>query len=211
VNGEKLIRMVLVLVVGTGLITGIWWFQKQREGFEPVWHPQARHWGHTPLAVSWDPIFWQEHNDSMSEAIASMNRATGCELLMVGELGPGDVRIVSANGAPCGNSEALVVDPGHSAQTYLCPDGTAEIHVSYPGDITMSYLIVFHELGHVAGLMHDGMYKLPEVFPGGGAGPIFVSVMTPNVEEHAPRLGAGLRLPDLSDKDAAALHERYCR
>ena len=51
--------------------------------------------------------------------------------------------------------KGLSIDSDHAATAWLCPDGTAEIHISQPGDITSSYLIALHELGHVLGLVHD--------------------------------------------------------
>ena len=96
------------------------------------------------------------------------------------------VRVLSANGEPCGEF-SLHETKGHSATSYQCPDGTWEIHISYPGDTHTQLCIVAHELGHVLGLADDSWGT---------------RVMNNQLK----------KCPDVvrvSDRDAAAVAERY--
>ncbi|MBW2288647.1 MAG: hypothetical protein JRG90_12575 [Deltaproteobacteria bacterium] len=200
------VRLSSALTLAAAMFVLIWWMNQKRQAAEDVWHPKARHWTSTPLTVSWDEHFWGAHNNSFSKAVSEINGAVGCNQLRVAlDGGPTDVRIVSTDGEPCGDMEALVSKESHAAQTYLCPDGTAEIHIGQPGDVTKSYLIAIHELGHVLGLGHD-----PYIASGANA-PMSVSMMVPNVADYSGRLGTGRRLPAASDKDRRELAKRYCK
>jgi len=194
----------LMIVITFALAASIWWMKRKAYDEEVVWADTAAELSPLPVKVEWDKDAWGAHSESFVKAMGEINSAVKCQLFEAAN-GGGRVKIVSANGEPCGSAEALVDDRGHAAQSYRCPDGTYEIHVSEPGDTTTSYLIVMHELGHVVGLAHDGRYVVGE------HAPMFVSVMTPNVADHARRMEAGKMLPTLSEKDAKALRERYCR
>ena len=191
-------NLFLTISAAALLMAGIGTMYKCRQAHEPVWHSQARTWAKVPLVVGWEP---SSHGESYAAAVDVINERVGCKLLRVSLTEKPDVRIVEGDLSACGVDTGVVIDPDDAAQAYLCPDGTAEIHVNYPGDITMSYLIAYHEFGHVLGLAHDGTYSDEAMF---------VSIMTPAVTAHSARLEGGKALPMLSDKDTKALGYRYC-
>ncbi len=125
-----------------------------------------------------------------------MNRAIGCNVFAFGE--PWDVRI-SLGGDPEMASD-------HPAATWRRGRRVHTI-VNALGDVTESYILFGHELGHALDLAHDAYVPVP---PDGMRLRGFVSLMAPNAVRHAYRLQAGARLPALSDRDRAALHARYC-
>jgi hypothetical protein len=132
-----------------------------------------------PEAAYYSTIFW---NRVMPVDDDGFHK----DLFYANDEGP-RVRVLSANGEPCGSS--LLTRPpeedGHSAVTYECADGTWEIHVYYPGDRHTIYCILAHEFGHVLGLADDKSGSM---------------VMNQKVCPEAVRV---------SDKDAAAVIERY--
>lgn len=159
-------------------------YTKIVQPLEPVWLPQSKHWD-TPISVTWDREFWGSHNESFDMAIGMINARVGCTLFLEGT--PANVTIASANGEACGQSGVLV-GQDDAAAAWLCPNGTADIQISMPGDIAMSRIIAEHELLHVAGLAHDSFSK---------------SIMMSGSQSYSA--------PQITDKDAEALSQRYCR
>lgn len=201
------IRLTVGLSVVTGMFVMAWWHNQGKQKREVVWDDTAKLWPRLPLQVVWNEHVWDEHNSSITKAIAVMNSEVGCRLLEAASGSSWDITLISADGEPCGDWGGLVVDPDHAGQTYRCPDGTMEIHILQPGNVTQMYLVVYHELTHVLGLAHDGRYPVPER---ARDAPAFVPITADNAPAHAYRLSQGLRLPTLSDKDRAALSVRYC-
>jgi hypothetical protein len=135
----------------------------------------------TPIGVT-----AEDFESPTKTAVDIWNKRVGCKLF---EMGGDDVTVKSGDGMPCGRMDAPGLEPQDSAGAWLC--GTrAEVHVMHPGDIHTQAHIVAHELGHVLGLTHDprGLMAHPQVISSEG-----VTMIRP------------------SDKDAAALRERYCQ
>lgn len=153
---------------------------------EAVWSEKATRTPQTPLAVD-----AEDFPEATEYAIKLWNgimpNHQALFLAAPVETPHGGVRVLSANGAPCGDPWRPGAEEGHSATAYQCPDGTWEIHVSAPGNIHTQLCIIAHELGHVLGLADDKA----------GAG-----VMNQTVCPEALRV---------SDKDAAAVVDRYGR
>lgn len=198
------IRISVFVAVGA-MFVAAWLVGAERKEHEPVWHPDARIWPSVPLQVTWVRDFWGGHNKSFEGALEAFNDAVGCELLVEAEGGEEiDILIASANGEPCDQMGAEPLAADDAGGAWYCPGGRAEVQIAKPGNITQSYLITFHELGHTLGLAHDGYVPIRD------EGPTFVSVMADNAPEHVDRLGQGRFLPALSEKDADALRQRYC-
>jgi len=182
------LRFALIGLVGAVGIAGVAiGYTKCVQPHEAVWDPLGRHWDHVPLSVRWHGTDWGAHTESFEAAIATFNRAAGCDLFVVAESPSADVNIHGANGAPCRKS-GVVLKEDEAAGAYLCPDGTGDIQISAPGMVTTSYFIAYHELGHVIGLAHDDFT---------------LSVM----HEKAPTFAEDPTKPKLTDKDAEALKE----
>lgn len=176
----RICLMALMAVVGIGAV-GIG-YKQCVEPTLPVWHSSAKHWK-VPLTFSVDPAL-DAHVDSVLAAADAMNRSIGCRML-VHERSSAQVRVLSATGVPCGDVSATPISPTDAAGTWLCPDGTAEVHIQSPGTIDTSMAISLHEFGHVFGLAHSA------------------GIM-------AEKLVGNERMR-LIDKQAIALRSRYCK
>lgn len=117
-------------------------------------------------------------------AMRILNRFTGCEFLVAGD----DIKVLSTDGEPCGESSHPSVEDGHSASAYQCGGAKWEIHVEKPGDLHTQVCIVGHEIGHVAGLEDHDVKGLRGI-----------------MDQHSCPTPIGL-----SDKEAAFLHAKFC-
>ncbi len=83
-------------------------------------------------------------------AMGIINGFVGCEFLVPGD----EVRVLSTDGQPCGESFHDAIEDGHSAGTYACEKQAPhyEIHVMHPGNTHTQACIVAHEIGHATGL-----------------------------------------------------------
>jgi hypothetical protein len=200
------IRIIIAIQVAVVMFVAVWYLNSHRQAAELVWAEGEQAVEHElsklPLRVYLDQSFG-EHGDSAAKALEDMNDATCTLMVEVPLLEDADIHI---RHEPCDrNAESGANHPGC---TWLDPKtGQIIVQVGQPGDITMSYLIFFHELTHAFGLAHDGIYKVPEE---AADSLLFVPITANNSFEHAYRLNHGKHLPRLSDKDEAALKTRYC-
>ncbi len=146
-----------------------------------------------PFYVAWDHELWDGHNTAIREAL---------DMYPCGMFREARAEQTAHVGITVGE-----VQRGHVAEAWKTGPNTARIKVGQlPADVTTTYLIVAHELGHVAGLGHDREYWENDSF---------VSVMTPYVHQFAEgRPGfvsnTALHLPSLEDEDVDVLNTRYC-
>ena len=201
------VRLAIAIPLAIGAFFLVWHLNSKRQELEVVWaegenalhHPKEL----LPLSVFIDEEFGDAHGKSVRQAIVDMN-AVGCTLMEeASALEGADIHIRNE-----GCEKDAESRPNHPGCTWLDPrTGQVIVQVGQPGDVTTSYLIFFHELTHAWGLEHDGVYKVPARAKDSR---MFVPITANNSFEHAYRLGHGLRLPGLSDKDTAALKKRYC-
>lgn len=197
---KKILSVLATLTIGVFGVLAVGHCHARQQRQEPVWQgngPPA--WmALLPLTVRVDPAFGAAHVASAEQAVREVNRV--CPILRLVPYGePATITIMN---------EGCVTSPHHAGCTFLHPEEqTVTIQVGQPGDVTQSYLVFLHELGHALGLAHDGVYPVPDdprdALP-------FVSIMADNVAEHGDRLSAGLHLPMLSERDRDALSARFC-
>ena len=204
---SKVISIALALMFAAAGFFGIWYLNKERQNNELVWAEGERSIEHDrkslPLKVFVDQSFGSAHTESADQAIGEWNRSTCIMMVRTYELELADIHIQHE---PCDKDSDRV--PNHPGCTWLVPKtGRIIIQVGQPGDVTMSYLIFFHEVTHAFGLAHDGIYRVPEK-PENSL--LFIPITANNAWEHSYRLGYGQHLPRLSDKDEAAVKKRYC-
>jgi hypothetical protein len=195
----KTIRITLLLLLTFGAMTLIgFMYRTGPQARELVWNEDATRRPTVPILVDWPEEFDRPSYHAIllwNDIMPTVNGARGTDLFHAGALedaqrGESVVRILSANGEPCGDPWRPEAEDGHSATAYQCParaDGVAlwEIHVFAPGDIHTQLCIAAHELGHVLGLADDAQ----------GAG-----IMN---QQHCPEM---LRV---NDKDRLAIVERF--
>jgi len=195
---------VWLLLAGFGLLTAVLASGCQLpNGPDRGWLTnQQHHWNYrwTPLHVNWSRINLDYHEDSARLAMEHFP----CDMFKEwnGEDNP-DVEVYWADGSHerCNEFEFVHEDPKAQAFVYHCK-GFAEIYLSGSTlalDTTKSYLVFAHELGHVAGLMHDG--SIPGFCP---------SIMEPSPAAHSKALEEGRCLPGLTYSDRDMLESRYC-
>lgn len=199
------LRITIGLSVALAMFLGIWHLNKERQALEPVWAEGKEAVQHDlaklPLKVYFDQSFG-DHGDSAAQALEDMNDATCTLMAEVPLLEGADIHV---RHEPCDKDADK--RPNHPGCTWLDPKtGQIIIQVGQPGDITMSYLIFFHEFTHAFGLAHDGIYRVPMKV---ADSLMFVPITANNAFEHAYRLGR-FQMPRLSDKDEAAMIDRYC-
>lgn len=148
---------------------------------EVVWHERARHWDHMPLTV-----LIEDFQRPARVAINLWNSRIGCTVFVIA--GNTDVTIKSHDGTPCSSLTVELGSQDAAGGAYLCGAG-AEVHVMHPGDIWQQTFIIHHELGHILGLADEHWAAM---------GPI------PEHDVATPMIRA-------TDKDTAALKERYCK
>jgi hypothetical protein len=88
-------------------------------------------------------------------AMSIINAFVGCEFLVSGGA---QVRVLSIDAEPCGETFHHAIEDGHAGTSYACKDGRSEVHVSFPGNTHDQVCIIAHELGHIAGLA-DHRYR----------------------------------------------------
>ena len=176
---NKTIRITLLLIVTIAGMVGV--------GYLFHTGPQAQEetWDDRNLRQPVPPITvsYEDFGDATKAAIKLWNNVQS-DLFVMSVPSESMVRVLSDNGTPCGDPWRPHDEECHSGLAYQCPDGTWEIHVTKPGDSHMQYCIISHELGHVLGLADDPPGK---------------RVMNQGCAEHVL----------VSDKDAAAVKERY--
>jgi hypothetical protein len=195
----KIFRMLGLLALAiAGMVLIGYMYRTGPQAAELVWNPAATKRPTVPIMVDYGDDFDRPTYHAIllwNDIMPTVEGARGQDLFHAGELEgaqPGEsvVRVLSANGEPCGDPWRPEAEDGHSATAYQCParaDGVDlwEVHVSFPGDIHTQLCIISHELGHVLGLADDEH----------GAG-----VMN---QQHCPEMVR------VNDKDAAAIVERY--
>jgi len=204
-NLPQWVRLSIALPLALVMFLGIWHFNKKRQANEVVWATGAEAVEHKglPLTVFIDESFGDAHTESIEKAIGDMNGETCTLMVTVAELAQADIHV---RHEPC--SKDADTRPNHPACTWRNPNTEQiVIQIGQPGDVTMSYLMAYHEFTHGWGLAHDGVYKVPEE---AADSLMFVPITANNSFEHAYRLSHGFHLPRLSDKDGAALKGRYC-
>ena len=179
----------IVLMASLGLIgsLGVWRAAVEAERVEPVWleAPGVVPWRSLPIRVRMAADL-DTYAVAASTAMRMWNEQVGCQLFK--EVPPEsmsyEVRILFLEGQPC---EGVTPVPDHkvAASVYFCQMGGVDISVERLDEMQAAYAVFAHELGHVLGLAHD---------PSG--------LMAPRTEAMT------LVLP--SDKDIAAVRERYC-
>lgn len=172
-----LIPLVIIGMAAIGIV-----YERLVQPLEPVWlDKEVRA---LPLGTGVEAEDFQEATEY---AVRLWNDTAGVDLFVMAPADPGGIRVLSANGEPCGDPWRPKDEEGHSATAYQCPDGTWEIHVSKPGNIHEQLYFVAHEMGHIIGLADDKRGN---------------RLMNNRLKE----------VPEMilvSDKDRAAVRERY--
>ena len=148
-------------------------------GQEPVFLPEPPWYqlGPAPLRVMASSDL-DEYAESVSAAVRFWNRELGCDVFVLYEgIAPDVIIELGGNSSAAAGSAQLV---GGHALVLIFNNGLA--------DITIAYLVLAHELGHVLGLAHDYQRN---------------SVMYRRVTDVWPLM--------VTDADRAALKARYCR
>ena len=205
-NLPQLLRIAIAGTLAIVMFLGIWHFSQKRQANEAVWATGEAELAHAreklPLTVYIDLSFGA-HRDGLTKAVELTNKATCTLMVEVSKPAGVDIHIRHT-----GCSKDADRQPNHPGCTWLDPTtGQIIIEVGQPGDLTTSFLIFWHELTHAWGLAHDGVYRVPRRVEDSS---MFIPITANNAPEHAYRLGHGLFLPRLSDKDTAALLDRYC-
>lgn len=178
----KIVAAMLVAAITGG--TGVWYmFKTGPQARERVWSQKDLRTPKTPLGVL--PI---GYGDETIEAMNLWNDAAGCRVFSIGT----DVVVQGDTGEPCGDIE--LHEPGHAATSYQCNDGY-EILIAKPGDLRDQLYIIAHELGHVLGLDDDGRIS---------KGVMNQYILVDKTE------GEFIKIRP-SDKDIAAIKERFCK
>lgn len=145
---NKPTRIILILTAAICAMLGIGvFYEKLVQPQELVWSDKAISKPITPLSVTTSEDF----KVPAQSAVKLWNNIT--PLFLIGSK-LSTVRILSANGEPCGKFSIHETE-GHSATAYECSGGSWEIHISKPGDLHTQFCIIAHELGHVLGLADD--------------------------------------------------------
>lgn len=157
---------------------------------ETVWHPDAIHWTKVPLGVHWNEVAFAVYREPLEEAMKTWNNRVGCAVFekAISEASS-TVKVRAHDGTACGKEVAEGKDTpvrAHYCGTYF------DIQVKRLDHMGLSYRIFLHEFGHALGLDHDDVGAMSE------------HVRQPRDGDYPENL-----LP--SNKDVAALKERYCR
>ena len=182
------VLLTTVNCAGTGATGGNIWFASQH--YTGANYP-------TPITVYASRSMLDQHNKSFDMAIEEYP----CNLFVrVERAEDAVIKVLVGNlDRPKERKAAATMVMGSGAHDYMILDGA-----NFPwGDITGSYLVFLHELGHAAGLEHDPMAS---------HGQSWVSVMAPNALDFIYRLTdfTGKLLPFLLPGDEEALKEVYC-
>jgi len=159
------------------------------------WNPDPP-WAAVPVSVQWstiDPVF----DRSIGDALKAWNHAAGCTVLeQAGDWASAHVAMSAYDGTACGSTAVFDAERDATAGTWRCSPVYAEVKFRQTSDIRSVFVIAEHEMGHVLGLAHDRsalMQAAPELYQPQNIG------------------GALGVMPLPSDRDGAAIGERYCR
>jgi len=166
------------------------------------WMPTGLKWTYRdqPLLVQWDHAEFEEHNQSMEYAMDLFP----CSMLQPAQAGETpDITVEVATDQRNCVGEYVEIDQKHLAHALPCrKQQTCEIYLdgSVLGrNITETYLLFAHELGHCIGLSHNNETGS------------YASIMHSTVVGFAGNLELGKLLPTFTRTEEALIKQRYCR
>lgn len=188
-------RMVLISAMFASLFIAVLRMEHKLQLTEAVWLDDAPEWHEAPLGVYWDDKEYADYRGTFQAGIDIWNERIGCAVLApVASRAEAKVIVRPLDGTECKRETVGVArvneSPTAPASVYFCP-GYADIVTRRLDDVQLALRIIVHEYGHTLGLAHDDRGAMAE------------AVLTPTWNDPPEYL-----LP--SNKDIAALKERYC-
>jgi hypothetical protein len=187
----KISRIGVIVLAGAALM-GAWIFAMQmaRKDREPVFADDPPKWPPGSILLAYEAGL-AEHKEAILTAAAEFNRQVDCPVWSITTPGNAKALLKWLDTESC-KDRGKPLDRRHTEGMWDCKDGTVEAQFDDLADPETRYPLIFHALGHMAGLTHDTE---------GG-----LSVML----DPPPKMVAGKLAPGLTSKDAQALRERFC-